>query len=80
MENSTTLKLLCLFCNATDFEIPYKDYEPRSGEQILCSNCGRTNDYDSLMRVAKQKAVEWAEEKIQKELDKFKKKLGRLFK
>ena len=80
MENSNTLKLQCLFCNSNDFELPSEGYEPKAGEQILCSNCGRTNDYYSLMRVAEQKAIGWAEEQAQNELDKIKKNLGRMFK
>jgi NAD-dependent SIR2 family protein deacetylase len=79
MDDSTKLTLQCFFCKSSSFVLPSENYQPKSGEQIQCANCGRTNDYDSLMRVAKRKAVEWGEELVQKELDKFTKTLGRMF-
>lgn len=46
-------------------------------EMIRCANCGRLNDYDSLMQIAKRKGEEWAEkqasELIEKEIKKMKK-------
>lgn len=80
MEEKTRIQLHCFFCGATKFDLPSEDYQPKSGEQIRCSNCGRTNDYDSLMRVAKNKAKKWAEEQAQKEIDEFTKKIGKIFK
>ena len=79
MEEKTTIKLKCFFCSSTDFELPYADYQPKHGEQIRCSNCGRTNDYDSLLRVAKKQGEEWAEQQVKEEMDKFKKQLKRIF-
>ena len=63
-----------------DADLPEEGYQPKHGEQILCSNCGRTNDYDSLVKVAKKQATKWAEEQVQKELDDFAKKIGKMFK
>jgi hypothetical protein len=80
MEENTTLKLECLFCKSTDFIVSDKDYVPQPGEQIRCANCGRTNDYDSLMRVVKRKGADWAEEQATKGMDDFAKKLGKIFK
>ncbi len=79
MEEKKTIKLRCFFCFGTEFELPYEGYQPENGEQIRCSNCGRTNDYDSLMRVAKRKGKEWAEQEVKSKLDRFSKDLKRLF-
>jgi len=50
-------------------------------EMICHDNCGRLNDYDSLMRIAKRKGKEWAEkqanELIEKEMKKLFRGLGR---
>ena len=80
MEEKTTMKLQCLFCKSTDFIIPYETYAPQSGEQIQCANCGKTNDYDSLLRVVKRKGSEWVEEQVKAEMDKFSKKIKKMFK
>jgi hypothetical protein len=80
MEDQITLKFHCLFCFSKDFVLPDKNYSPQSGHQILCANCGRSNDYDSLMRVAKKNAKEWAEEQVTQEINRFTKELSRLFK
>ena len=47
MDTKTTIKLKCIFCGSQNFELLEEGYQPKHGEQILCSNCGRTNDYDS---------------------------------
>lgn len=80
MEEKTSIKLKCFFCFLTDFELPYEDYEPKHGEQLICSNCGRSNDYDSLLLVAKKKGKEWTEQQVKSEMDKLAKKLSRMFK
>lgn len=79
MDTETTIKLRCIFCGSQSFELPEEGYQPKHGEQILCSNCGRTNDYDSLLNVAKKNAKDWAEKQVQKELDDFAKKIGKMF-
>ncbi len=79
MDTKTTIKLRCIFCGSESFEVPEEGYQPEHGEQILCSNCGRTNDYDSLLRVAKKHAKDWAKDQVQKELDDFAKKIGKMF-
>ncbi|MBR0318339.1 MAG: hypothetical protein IJQ86_03520 [Spirochaetia bacterium] len=74
------IELKCVFCSSTRFELPSEDYKPSPGEQIKCANCGRTNDYDSLIRVAKKRAEEWAKQQLKAEFDKLTKDLKRLFK
>lgn len=76
MDTETTIKLRCIFCGSQSFELPEEGYQPKHGEQILCANCGRTNDYDSLLNVAMKHVKEWAEKQVQKELDNFTKKIG----
>lgn len=78
MGTETTIKLRCIFCGSQSFELPEEGYQPKHGEQILCANCGRTNDYDSLLNVAKKHAKEWAEKQVQKELDNFTQKIGKM--
>lgn len=80
MDDQTNIKLQCLFCKSTNFVVPDQNYTPKPGEQIQCGNCGRTNDYGSLMRVAKRKGVEWGEKQAQKVIDEFTKKMGKMFK
>ncbi|WP_443738712.1 hypothetical protein [Treponema sp.] len=80
MDTETTIKLRCIFCGSGSFEVPEEGYQPEHGEQILCSNCGRINDYDSLLKVAKKHATEWAEKQVQKEFDDFAKQMRKIFK
>ena len=70
-ENKLYLK--CLFCSSTEFNFPHDDYEPQAGEQILCTNCGRTNDFDSLMRVVEEQATEIVKANLEKEIKKISK-------
>jgi hypothetical protein len=79
MEENTQMPLQCLFCFSTQFELPEEDYQPQPGEQIKCANCGRMNDYDSMMRVVQRKGMEWAEEQAQEMLDDFAKQIGNIF-
>lgn len=80
MEEKIQMPLKCLFCFSTQFETPEEGYQPQSGEQIKCANCGRLNDYDSLMRVVQRKGKEWAEEQAQGLVDDFTKELKKMFK
>ena len=80
MEENTKMSLQCLFCFSTKFELPEENYQPQPGEQIKCANCGRMNDYDSLMRVIQRKGLAWAEEQAQNMMDDFEKQVERMFK
>lgn len=60
------IPLRCVFCKSTSFEIPYENYHPQPGEMLTCANCGRLNDYDSLMRVVTEKATNIAKEYAEK--------------
>lgn len=79
----TTIKLRCLFCMSEQFVFPAEDYEPKPGDLIQCANCGRQNDYDSLLRVMKKRAEEWAKEETEKVMKKaandFEQQLKRMF-
>ena len=80
MEEKTRLSLQCLFCFSDQFVFPEEDYQPQSGDLIECANCGRLNDYDSLMRVVDRKATEWVDEQAQALLDDLAKDISRMFK
>lgn len=77
MEQKRTIKLKCVFCQSTNFDVPYEGYEPKVGEQIKCANCGRSNDYDSLTRLAEKEAIEIGRQIAETEV---KKMLKRVFK
>ncbi len=80
MEESENVSLICFFCFSTQFVLPEENYQPQSGELIECANCGRLNDYDSLVRVVQRKAEEWAEEQMQTAINDFTKQLEKMFK
>ena len=73
-EFSSTLALKCVFCLSTEFDIP-EGYKPEAGELIRCANCGKLNDFSSLMTVAEDEAYEMAEDFAAKETEKMLKKL-----
>lgn len=64
------LKLECVFCGSTNFELPNSDYKPKEGDMIKCHNCGKLNDYSSLMEVVKGKATQLAQEEVKRILKK----------
>ena len=76
-DKKTQVSLMCLFCTSDQFVIPEDDYQPQSGDLLRCANCGKVNDYDSLMRVIQRKATEWAEEQAQDLLHDFSKQIGK---
>lgn len=80
MEETTQVSLQCFFCFSTQFVLPEEDYQPQPGELIQCGNCGRWNDYDSLVRVVRRKGHEWVEEQAQALMNDFAKQLGKMFK
>jgi len=63
-----SIPLLCLFCKSPLEGNAEADYS--SGDLIKCIQCGEDNDYDSVMVVAKEQALEIAKNKLQAELDK----------
>lgn len=71
------IKLRCVFCGYDKFDLPYEGYQPQDGEQIICPNCGQSNDYSSLRQLAikegHEKIKEYAVGEIRKMLKKFKK-------
>lgn len=69
MDKTKHIKLECIFCGSTNFEVPYQDYRPKENENIKCSNCSRLNIYEDLLEVAKEKG-----------LDEFKKDIEKKFK
>ncbi len=79
-DKKTQVSLKCLFCTSDHFVLPEDDYQPQSGDFLKCDNCGKSNDYDSLMRVVERKATEWAEEQAQDLLDDFTEQLRKSLK
>jgi hypothetical protein len=60
-----------VFCQSSDFKVPYHDYIPKDGEVIECANCGKLNDVTSLQKVA----IEDATKKISNQMQKYMKNL-----
>ncbi len=73
------ISMRCFFCMSDQFELPYPDYQPKHGELIKCSNCGRDNDYTSLEQVAEEEAKYFTEEKGREIVEDFKMKLQKDF-
>lgn len=69
MDAEKEIKMKCVFCFSTDFVVPHDNYQPQHGEMIRCANCGKLNDFDSMMRVVEREAEEIVD-KIEKELRK----------
>lgn len=65
------IKLECVFCGSTNFELPNSDYKPKAGDMIKCHDCGKLNDCSSLMEVEKRKAAQLALEEVKKILKKY---------
>jgi redox-regulated HSP33 family molecular chaperone len=55
-EKSYKIELKCFFCDHILVSEENKKFQ--SGDLILCSNCNKGNDYDSLIEVAKEKGIE----------------------
>ena len=68
------IKMYCLFCKSEQFELPDENYQPSHGEMIKCANCGRLNDYTSMLEVTKEKAIQIAKKEAEKMIKDFSKK------
>ena len=73
-EISQSIKLKCLFCFSEQFVLG-EEVELCSGDQVVCASCGRSNDFDSLMRVAQREAIKIAEDVARGIVDQFFEKL-----
>ncbi|QIL88591.1 hypothetical protein GNX18_01505 [Microbulbifer sp. SH-1] len=66
MDKNYTIEVVCLFCDAALKVEEGKEYQ--SGDMIECSECGESNDYDSVLDIAEEKGVELAKNELEKEL------------
>lgn len=57
-----SVELKCLFCGTT-LQGP-TDATYQSGDLIKCAKCGEDNDFDSLMEVANEEAIEMAKKQV----------------
>lgn len=80
MEQERTIKLKCVFCQSTNFDVPYEGYEPKAGEQVKCANCGRSNDYTSLRSLARKEGEKIAKEIMGDKIKEFQKNVRKMFK
>ena len=79
-----TISLRCAFCRSAQFAIPYEGFYPHHGSFVVCANCGKENDFTSLMIVVKGKACEiageYAEKVVEEAVKDMKRKLQNAFK
>lgn len=68
MDEEFKITALCLFCQ-TPLEAE-DGAEFSSGDMIKCNACGESNDYDSVIEVAKEKGVEKVKTELEAELKK----------
>lgn len=64
------VKLKCVFCGSTDFNLPSENYKPQEGELIKCANCGRLNDFTEIKELAIEEGKEIVFKIAEKELKK----------
>jgi len=75
MDKEFKITALCLFCQTPLQAEEGASFE--SGDMIKCASCGESNDYDSVIEVAKEKGIEKVKSQVEAEL---KKSLKGLFK
>ena len=73
------ISLKCFFCSSEMFVLPSEDYIPFYGSFVVCANCGRENDFTSLIYVAEKKAHDMVEEYIEDALESLSKDLKKTF-
>ena len=64
--------MVCRAVLTADSEI-----ELKSGDLIVCSNCGESNDYQSVIDVAREKGIEEVKKDFR---DEIRRTLGKTFK
>jgi hypothetical protein len=67
MDQKKQIKLECIFCGSSNFEVPYQGYQPKENENIKCSNCNQLNIYEDLLEIAKEKGYKEVKEDIENE-------------
>lgn len=80
MNAEKEIKMKCLFCFSTDFVVPHDNYQPQQGEMVKCANCGKLNDFDSMMRVVEKEGEEFIQKEADKIAKEFEKKLKKSLK
>lgn len=66
MDKRYSIEVKCLFCDATLTTQEGQEYQ--SGDMVECSNCSELNDYDSVLDIAKEEAVQLVKDELEKEL------------
>ena len=61
-EKPYKIELECLFCDHVLSADENKEFQ--SGDLIICLNCNKGNDYDSIIEVAKEKGIELVKKDI----------------
>jgi len=69
MVERTEIALKCIFCGATQFEVP-ENYEPKEDDNLKCNNCGNLNIYSDLKELCIQEGKSFLENELKKEIEK----------
>ncbi len=67
MKQQLSVDLLCLYCQQKLKGENNRSYQP--GDSIKCDACGKPNDYDRVIEVAQQKAIEFIKSQTGGEID-----------
>lgn len=74
------ISLHCVFCRSTQFAFPFEGYRPHHSSFVVCANCGRENDFTSLILIAKRISFEFVEDYAKNMLEEEIKKIKKSFK
>lgn len=66
MEDEFSITVRCLFCKAPLQAEESAEFS--SGDMIKCDSCGELNDYDSVVDVAKEEAMERVKANVESEI------------
>lgn len=70
MDETKTVKLECIFCHSTNFELLSEDYVPSANEHIKCANCEKLNIYADIKAIAIEKSKKEIEKEVKKLIEK----------
>jgi len=67
MDQAKIIRLECIFCSSTNFELPYKGYAPTENEHIKCANCGKINIFSDIKNIAVEHEINEIAKDIKKQ-------------
>ena len=71
MVETKSIKIHYIFCDSTNFEIPYEGYSPYDNEEIQCSNCGNINIFSDIKNIAINQGINSIKKGIEQKFKKL---------